>query len=297
MVYYGSKDGRISLVYPFMGKLLIGSTDIRVSDPDEVRCEDDEVAYMLGVLREVFPRVVLTDADIALRYSGVRPLPWSDVANPGDVSRDHVMHVDRLPGTQIPVLSLVGGKWTTFRGFAESAANDTLTRLGRSRKVSTRHEPIGGGRNFPRDAKARAAWIDETARRFDVSAARAETLLSRYGATGSGIAAFCAHACEENPDQALENEPGYTVHEIRYLCANDMVTRLADLLFRRTTIAISGHLTNALLLEVAAIAGPMLGWNESRKRQEIDATRCAARERHGIVLSCDEVASAGPWRE
>jgi glycerol-3-phosphate dehydrogenase len=144
MVYYGSKDGRISLVYPFMGKLLIGSTDIRMSDPDKVRCEDDEVAYMLGVLRELFPRVALKEEDIVFRYSGVRPLPASNASSPGDVSRDHVMYVDHLPGTRIPVLSLVGGKWTTFRGFAESAADDTLARLARSRKLTTRHVPIGG---------------------------------------------------------------------------------------------------------------------------------------------------------
>ena len=53
MVYFGSKDGRICLVYPFMGQLLVGSTDLRVSDPDQVRCEDNEVDYMLGVLREI----------------------------------------------------------------------------------------------------------------------------------------------------------------------------------------------------------------------------------------------------
>lgn len=285
MVYYGSKDGRISLVYPFMGKLLIGSTDIRVSDPDRVRCEDDEVAYMLGVLREVFPRVVLKDSDIAFRYSGVRPLPHSDAASPGDVSRDHVMHVDSLPGTLTPVLSLVGGKWTTFRGFAESAADDTLARLGRSRTIDTRHVAIGGGREFPGDAKARAQWIDDVVRRFNVSAARAETLLSRYGTTGFEIAAFCAHAHDAHPDLPLANEASYTTGEIRYLCANDMVTRLADLLFRRTTLAISGHLTNALLLEVAQIAAQTLRWDANRTRQEIDATRDAARERHGVVFT------------
>jgi len=285
MVYYGSNDGRISLVYPFMGRLLIGSTDIRVADPDGVRCEDDEVAYMLGVLREVFPRVVLDESAIVFRYSGVRPLPSSDAANPGDVSRDHVMHVDHLPGTQIPVLSLVGGKWTTFRGFAETVADDVLQRLGRSRRISTRHEPIGGGRDFPRDAKERAAWIDEFARRSGIPAARAETLLARYGTTASQIAAFCGYAPDGQPDRPLTGESGYTVREIQYLCSHDMVTRLSDLLFRRTSIAISGHLTNGLLLEVAGIAAQVLGWDAIRTQEEIDAAREVARARHGIVLT------------
>jgi glycerol-3-phosphate dehydrogenase len=286
MVYYGSADGRISLIYPFMDKLLIGSTDIRVSDPDRVRCEDDEVAYMLSVLGEVFPRVVLKESEIVFRYSGVRPLPYSDAANPGDVSRDHVVHVDQLPGTSVPVLSLVGGKWTTFRGFSETVADDVLKRLARARKVSTRHESIGGGRGYPRDAKERAAWIDDFAKRNAISAARAETLLERYGTTAWEVAAFSAQAS----DHPIASEPAYTVREIQYLCTRDMVTHLADLFFRRTSIAISGHLTNALLLEVAAIAEQVLGWDAIRTQHEIEATREIARERHGIALTDVELA-------
>ncbi|WP_321896483.1 glycerol-3-phosphate dehydrogenase/oxidase [Paraburkholderia heleia] len=290
MVYYGSKDGRISLIYPFMDKLLIGSTDIRVDDPDGVRCDDDEVAYMLDVLREVFPGVDLKQSDIAFRYSGVRPLPYSDAANPGDVSRDHAVRVDHLPGTQVPVLSLVGGKWTTFRGFAESVADDTLRRLGRARKIGTRHEPIGGGRDYPRDADKRAAWIGALAQRHAIAAARAETLFTRYGTAAVAVAAYCAHARDTCADHSLPGESGYTAHEIRYLCEHDMVTHLADLIFRRTTIAISGHLTHALLLEVSAIAAQALGWDSARALQEIDATRETARERHGIALSSIELA-------
>lgn len=285
MVYYGSRDGRISLVYPFMGKLLIGSTDIRANDPDQVRCEDDEVAYMLSVLRDVFPRVKLEASDIVFRYSGVRPLPYSDAANPGDVSRDHAVHVDYLPDTQIPVLSLVGGKWTTFRGFAESVANDTLARLGSTRKTSTRHAPIGGGRDFPQEPGRRAAWISDTSKQFAVPAARADTLLYRYGTTGLAVAAYCAQNDEGGPDQPLANEPGYTVREIRYLCANDMVTRLTDLLFRRTTLAISGALTGGLVQEVAEIAARVLGWDAERTRQEVEAVRCVSRELHGLELA------------
>lgn len=64
-----------------------------------------------------------------------------------------------------------------------------------------------------------------------------------------------------------------------------MATHLVDLLFRRTTIAISGQLTNAVLLETAAIAAQALGWDAVRTQQEIEATREIARERHDIALS------------
>ncbi|MEA3124769.1 MAG: glycerol-3-phosphate dehydrogenase [Caballeronia sp.] len=293
MVYFGSKDGRICLVYPFMDRLLIGSTDIRVSDPDQVRCEDSEVDYMLGVMREIFPRLELDASNITFRYSGVRPLPYSDAANPGDVSRDHVVHIDHLPDTAIPVLSLVGGKWTTFRGFAESVADDTLKRLGRSRRVSTREEAIGGGHDFPRTTSDRAAWISELAARCGVPAERTETLLSRYGTTASVIAQFCSstHASvhDGSHDKPLASEPSYTVREIQYLCEHEAVTHLADLLFRRTTIAISGQLTAAVLDETAAIAARVLGWDSIRTQLEIETSLDIARLRHGMVLRNTEL--------
>jgi glycerol-3-phosphate dehydrogenase len=294
MVYFGSKDGRICLVYPFMDRLLIGSTDIRVSDPDQVRCEDSEVDYMLGVMREIFPRLELDASNITFRYSGVRPLPYSDAANPGDVSRDHVVHIDHLPDTAIPVLSLVGGKWTTFRGFAESVADDTLKRLGRSRRVSTREEAIGGGHDFPRTTSDRAAWISELAARCGVPAERTEILLSRYGTTASVIAEFCSstHASvhDGSHDKPLASEPSYTVREIQYLCEHEAVTHLADLLFRRTTIAISGQLTAAVLDETAAIAARVLGWDSIRTQLEIETSLDIARLRHGMVLRNTELA-------
>lgn len=281
MVYFGSRDGRICLVYPFADKLLVGSTDIRADDPDSVRCEDSEVDYMIGVLHEIFPDIELDTSSIRFRYSGVRPLPWSSAANPGDVSRDHVVHVDHLPDTRIPVLSLVGGKWTTFRGFAESVTDDVLARLQRTRRVSTRDRAIGGGREFPRGARERAAWLNELAARSGVSTARADTLLSRYGTGASAVAAFCAAAHDDTP---LASAPDYTVAEIQYLCRHELVVHLADLLFRRTTIAVSGRLTGAIVRETAAIAAPALGWDATRTQQEIEAVRSTAQERHKIVL-------------
>jgi glycerol-3-phosphate dehydrogenase len=277
-----------------MDRLLIGSTDIRVSDPDQVRCEDSEVDYMLGVMREIFPGLELDASNITFRYSGVRPLPYSDAANPGDVSRDHVVHIDHLPDTAIPVLSLVGGKWTTFRGFAESVADDTLKRLGRSRRVSTREEAIGGGHDFPRTTSDRAAWISELATRCGVPAERTEILLSRYGTTASVIAEFCSstHASvhDGSHDKPLASEPSYTVREIQYLCEHEAVTHLADLLFRRTTIAISGQLTGAVLDEIAAIAARVLGWDSIRTQLEIKTSLDIARQRHGMMLRNTELA-------
>ena len=91
--------------------------------------------------------------------------------------------LETAPGRRFPIVSLVGGKWTTFRGFAEEAADLVLTCLDRKRRVSTQNLPNGGGRDFPRTPQARAQWIASVGARTGLSIGRLVALLSRYGTT------------------------------------------------------------------------------------------------------------------
>ena len=112
--------------------------------------EPAEVDYLLGVLREVFPRLSFEPRNVLYTYVGVRPLARSDADKPGRISRDHSVLVDPPNAMRhVPMVSLVGGKWTTFRSLAEQAANDVLQLLGRPRMQSTESLPIGGGAGLP----------------------------------------------------------------------------------------------------------------------------------------------------
>ena len=153
MIYYEADDGRICLVFEHLGRALVGSTDIPADDPDTVRCEAAEVDYLLASLRVLLPGLSFERSKIAYAYSGIRPLPASDAAAPGLISRDHSAPLAE-PEEERPfaIVSLVGGKWTTYRGFAEEVADTVLGRLGLARRRSTRALPIGGGAGFPTDA-------------------------------------------------------------------------------------------------------------------------------------------------
>ena len=120
MLYFENVDGRVCILFPYLGKVLLGSTDIRVERPGKVRCDDEEVAYILKSLSYVFPGIPVAPEQIVYRYSGVRPLLRSDASFTGRISRDHF--VERIAGTP-PTLCLVGGKWTTFRAFGAQAAD------------------------------------------------------------------------------------------------------------------------------------------------------------------------------
>jgi glycerol-3-phosphate dehydrogenase len=271
MIYFEADDGRICLVYDFLGLAMVGSTDIKADNPDTVRCEEDEIDYLLASLRSLLPRFEVGRDQIVYAYSGIRPLPASDVSNPGLISRDHSSPVVEASGDRpFPVISLVGGKWTTFRGFAEEVATSILGRLGRPRKTDTKMLAIGGGRDFPADAAARARWIDARVSRTGLPAARIDALLSRYGTTDDAVIAHIQTAGGETP---LTHLPDYSDAEIDWIARNEMVEHLADIVMRRTTLAIEGRLTVAALEEISAIAARALHWDEARRLSELASIR------------------------
>ena len=283
MVYFGAADGRVALLYPFMGHVLIGSTDIPVEHPDDVACSPDERDYMLATVREIFPEIPLSVDQVVYTYCGVRPLPRSDATNPGAVSRDHSIRIDRLPHTAIPVHALIGGKWTTFRGFAEEAADRVLADLGRRRSVDTRLLPIGGGRDFPATTEARVELVTRIAA-SGVSASRAADLLDRYGTQAIDVANWCG----VRQDTPLPSLPAYSRAEIDYILSNELVGTLADVVFRRTDIALSGRLTPAVARAVADVARDMLGWSPERCARDVAEIARLASNRHGMTERFDD---------
>jgi glycerol-3-phosphate dehydrogenase len=281
MIYFGGSDGRICLVYPFFGHALLGSTDIPFDDPDSVVCDDDEAAYMLATLREVFPDIAITPDQVIYRYSGVRPLPQAQAGDIGEVTREHSLPCDEIAEGAPPIYSMVGGKWTTFRAFAAETTDIVLAFLRRERRRSTELERIGGGRGFPASEDERAAWIARFSARYSVPPARAESLLQRYGASADRIASTGGAAFFDR----LARLPDYTRGEIQALVRDEQVVALADLVFRRTPIAIAGRLTLAAIEELGEIVGAELQWTSDERRRQIGLTLAIARDQHGVRLS------------
>lgn len=145
-LFYENEDGRICIFFPLHGKVLVGSTDIRIENPDAAVCDDRETDYLLQSVRTVFPAIVIGREHIVSRFCGVRPLPASDAGFTGRISRDHARRElpPAPPARPWPVHSLVGGKWTTFRAFAEQVADRIFADLGKTRRASSHDLPIGG---------------------------------------------------------------------------------------------------------------------------------------------------------
>jgi len=282
MAYFEAVDGRVCIVYPFLDRVLVGSTDIPVDDPDRIATEPAEVDYLLEVLGEVFPNLAFGRGDVVYTYVGVRPLARSDADQPGQISRDHSVVVDAPDGTRdIPVVGLVGGKWTTFRALAEEATDEVLRLLGRARNASTAALAIGGAADLPADAAATERFLAGIVTSSGLGPARARTLLRRYGTQALPLAQGFAAA----GDVPLLHAPDHSVAELRHLCRATGVVHLDDLVIRRTLLAIRGLVTDAALAEMAAVAAEALGWDAARQHQELQACATALRERHGVRLA------------
>jgi glycerol-3-phosphate dehydrogenase len=146
--FFENRDGRIVLIFPLFDKVMIGTSDIQIDDPDSARCTEEEVDYFIEMVGRVFPDVEINREQIVFRFSGVRPLAFTNAKNAGQITRDHHIQEDKLGN--IPVYSLVGGKWTSFRAFSEQVTDRVLARLACTRRADTKSVPIGAGtKAFP----------------------------------------------------------------------------------------------------------------------------------------------------
>ncbi|NQV32305.1 MAG: glycerol-3-phosphate dehydrogenase/oxidase [Phycisphaeraceae bacterium] len=159
MVYYEHEDGRVCITFRFMDRVMMGSTDIKVDNPDDATCDDDEVDYMIGTLKSVFPEIVISKEDIVFTFCGVRPLASSGFEYTSRASRAHRTEITEPDGDRsFRIYSMIGGKLTTFRAFAEQTADKILDQLGRTRAVSTGDRPYFGAQDYPVDKAAEAQW-------------------------------------------------------------------------------------------------------------------------------------------
>ncbi len=270
MVYYETRDGRVCITFAFMGRVIMGSTDIRIDDPEKAACDADEERYMRDSLRGVFPDIEIAPEQIVHRFCGVRPLPASGKDATGKISRGHFIEFAEPDGSRpFPVFSLIGGKWTTFRAFAEQTADRVLPAIGKGRRGTTEEMPIGGGRGYRSDATAKARWCENVAAKYGVSAARAETLLARYGTRAEAYLA----AAEARAERPLASLPEYTDAEINWIAAGEQVEHLSDLVCRRSVIAIRGEARPEALQELARVVGKTRNWSPARCEEEAARTR------------------------
>lgn len=259
-IFFEHSDGRIVLVYPIKGRVLVGTTDIEADPRTPAVCTEEEIDYFLELIHHVFPKIEVSREQIVYRYSGIRPLPRHKDLAPGFVSRDYRIEV-HLRDRRAPIVSLVGGKWTTFRALGESLADRVLDLLGVARRLETSGVAIGGGRRYPRSDHAQEQWMR---RHLNQVEPRARVLFERYGTRSAEVAAHL----RAGEDRSLADGT-LSVRELEWMVQREFVLHLADVVFRRTSLAFTGDSPRPVLEQIGGALAPILGWDASRLDREI----------------------------
>ncbi len=264
VVYYESRtDGRLVLIIPWGDRYMIGTTDKKFDeDPDTAVADAAEVEYLLGEVNALIPRANLTQSDILYTYSGVRPLPFVPAQSEWKVPRSHVIH-DHGPDCR-GLLSIIGGKLTTYRSLAEETVDDVFRRLGRKVPPCTTAKALFPGARVNDADGYRAELAQNTA----ASRMTVDRLVDIYGARAGDILALCG----EDPRllEVLDTETGAIGGELVFTYRNEFCRTLTDALIRRIMVGLNGNCGRDALAHAASVLAEREGWDDARKSREID---------------------------
>ncbi len=257
-------DGRVMFVLPDGRHSVIGTTEAPSrASPDDVRATERDVSYLLESANAFFPRAKLTRTDVVSAWAGIRPLAvGGEAGNLGSASREHAITHGRGG-----VITITGGKLTTYRVMASEVVAEVERKLGRqSRRAPTATAPLPGG-----DLSSVEAAMEE-ARAVTGQSDIAERLVNAYG---SGWRHVWGHATRipGGTTRLLPQLP-YVMGEMLYAVEREMAVTLGDLLIRRTRLAFETRDHGwSVAPAVADAVSRLLAWDAARRARALEDFR------------------------
>lgn len=254
-------DGRPFFIIPWYDQYLIGTTDIRYDgDLDCIRASDAEVDYLLDETNRVFPQASLTRDDIHYAYAGVRPLPVKEEGPESAITRRHI--IKRNTNIATGLISIVGGKLTTFRNLAEQAVDRVGVILHRRLPASrTRDTNLPG-----------AFGLDQARGRLEsmgvLSPAGVERLINVYGGRAAGLVALCGR--EPGLARTLDDKQRILAAEVPFTMREEFARTLTDVVFRRMMIGLDADQGRPYYGDIAALAAAENGWREKQTARQLE---------------------------
>lgn len=262
-------DGRPIFVLPWLGRWLIGTTDVRYEGRiDDARPTEEEVAYLLGAVNGILPEAGLSRADVLYAYSGVRPLPFVEEGSEAGITRRHALR-DHAPQAR-GLLSVVGGKLTTYRALAQEVVDVVSTHLGRETVCTTDRAPLPGA-----ETGDFSAFCTAFKRESGLPPDHAKRLLRIYGTRSAAIVDRMRR--DAHLGDVFAPREGALRAELALAFEEEMAETLIDALMRRTLVGLGPDLGLEVLADAADWARRYLGWDAGRVEAEQEAYRAYAR--------------------
>lgn len=258
------EDGRAIFFIPWKKNIIVGTTDKYYDgDRDKISVRPDSIDYLLRTVNHYFPAANLERGDVRSAYSGVRTLIAGVSGKSEDEApRDEVILVDGRG-----VVSIAGGKLTTYRAMAKKAVEAAISSFFKDRNLKPcgTISPISGGDmdEVTRLKKERCDFL---------KAGQLEILCERYGSNASKILDYCK--AEPELCSYISPDVSYCWAELKYFVEHEFCEKLTDIMFRRSQIYLF-ETDNGVPIarNVAAYIGNLKGWDEQRIDEEVSQYR------------------------
>ncbi|HEY6332026.1 MAG TPA: glycerol-3-phosphate dehydrogenase [Blastocatellia bacterium] len=258
-------DGRPFFIVPWNGLLLIGTTDLRYDgDLDCIEATDAEIRYLLNETNRAIPRAELTTESVLYTYSGVRPLPYAPSSAEAAITRRHIIRDHGRDDPKLDgLISIAGGKLTTFRNLAEQVVDLALKKLGRPAMPSrTASLSLPGG--LPGDLEK---FGNQFKAEYKLPDPVADHILRVYGSRALEVMEIAEH--DPRLQEAFSEDTGAIGAEILMAFNKEHARTLSDVMLRRTMAGLGPTVGIGADNVAAQICRDYLGWDESRAQEEI----------------------------
>lgn len=256
-------DGRVVFAIPFEGAMILGTTDTEIDSIEkEPVLNQKEKQYLVDTLNPYLQHPIDL-AKLKAGFGGLRPLlSASAEKSTKSLLRDHEVEVDDVSG----LVSLLGGKWTTYRLMAKDAIDQIDSFFDKSNQCMTGTHVLAGGENFDFE------YHRILEREYGLAPDVCRHLVGKYGSRASNVCKLTVNRPELG-QRLLEKHP-FIKAEVVYTVRNEMVVTPRDFLARRIRLEITDwHGTLSVLRMVVDLMGEELSWDEAEKEEKVEAYR------------------------
>jgi len=258
-LFITSRDGRMFFIIPLDRWSLIGTTDTKYDgDLDDVHADSDDVNYLLAESRRVLPGLGLAKESILYTYAGIRPLAFAG-EHESKISRKHRVITEGKSGR---IITVAGGKYTTYRNMAEDVVDAACRKLGKKRRCETDAKPLAGSLPVDLGEYLKEA-VPQMAERFKIAPETVRHLVHFYGSRAETV----LQLVKEDPRLAetISPESGDIYAQVVHGIREEGARSISDVLLRRMHLGITSSRGEQQLERIAGIAGRELGWRDDEK--------------------------------
>ncbi|KAI0953405.1 glycerol-3-phosphate dehydrogenase, variant 3 [Taiwanofungus camphoratus] len=261
-----TSDGRVIFFLPWQGNTIAGTTDTPAQVETEPRAPEEEIRWVLEeVRRYLSPDIKVRRGDVLSAWAGLRPL----VRNPNAASteglvRNHMIHV-----SDSGLLTIAGGKWTTYRSMAEETVDKAIKVFELKPKTGCVTESL---RLVGSDGWSRNMFIGLT-QRYGLETEVAKHLSDNYGDRAWTVCSLASPTGKSWPLHGVRLSPGYPFieAEVRYAVRHEYAQTAVDVIARRCRLSfLNAQATLDALPRVVDIMAEELKWSSSQKQEQIE---------------------------